>query len=214
MEATTECGWKRGDTDTGYGQSSRKPFRENSGSGRERDCGKWEADGALEARMRRCLKLRQGASPLRPPAPFPSDWIIRKGGNLSRVRCAGQKQAALDRLPPFRRNCLTRGKGGISAAALVSLPLVGSPVTLPSRASPRGNYFLDSRRPSHGSRDREGATVFMEGCTRARYEITIANVGRAILPADALSSASCRLESRLQPGLAAPQMAQLFHASP
>ena len=43
-------------------------------------------DGALEARMRRCLKLRQGASPLRPPAPFPSGSRFQNGGNLSRVR--------------------------------------------------------------------------------------------------------------------------------
>ena len=42
--------------------------------------------GALEARMRRCLKLRQGASPLRPPAPFPSGTRIQNGGNRSRVR--------------------------------------------------------------------------------------------------------------------------------
>ena len=167
--ATTECGWKRGDTDTGHGQSSRKPFRGNSGSGRERDCGKGAADGALEARMRRCLKLRQGASPLRPPAPFPSNWIIRKGGSLSRVRCAGPKQAALDRLPPFRRNCLTRGKGGLRAAALVSLPLVGSQVTLPSRDSPRENYFLDSRRPSHGSPDRVRAATVRERLARAHF---------------------------------------------
>jgi hypothetical protein len=89
--ATTECGWKRGDTDTGCKQSGRKPFPGNRGSKRGRDSGKGEADGALEARMRRCLKLRQGASPLRPPAPFPSDLIIRKGGSLSRVRYAGLK---------------------------------------------------------------------------------------------------------------------------
>ena len=38
------------------------------------------------ARMRRCLKLRQGASPLRPPAPFPSGSRFQNGGNLSRVR--------------------------------------------------------------------------------------------------------------------------------
>src|SRR5450755_1830015 len=42
--------------------------------------------GALEARMRLCLKLRQGASPLRPRAPFPSALIFQNGGNLSRVR--------------------------------------------------------------------------------------------------------------------------------
>ena len=43
-------------------------------------------DGARNARMRRRLILRQGASPLRPPAPFPSDYMFRNGRNLSRVR--------------------------------------------------------------------------------------------------------------------------------
>src|SRR5450631_4009553 len=42
--------------------------------------------GAPEARTRRCLKLRQGASPLRPLAPFPWALIFQNGGNLSRVR--------------------------------------------------------------------------------------------------------------------------------
>ena len=41
---------------------------------------------ARNARMRRCLKLRQGARPLRPPAPFPSESMFQNGGNLSRVR--------------------------------------------------------------------------------------------------------------------------------
>jgi len=41
---------------------------------------------ARYARMRRCLILRQGASPLRPPAPFPSGPRFQNGGNLSRVR--------------------------------------------------------------------------------------------------------------------------------
>jgi hypothetical protein len=44
------------------------------------------SDGALEARMRLCLILRQGASPLRPSAPFPSGSRLQNGGNLSRVR--------------------------------------------------------------------------------------------------------------------------------
>ena len=41
---------------------------------------------ARNARMRRRLILRQGASPLRPPAPFPSGSRFQNGGNLSRVR--------------------------------------------------------------------------------------------------------------------------------
>jgi hypothetical protein len=77
-----------------------------------------------KARMRRCLKLRQGASPLRPPAPFPWLWIVRKGENLSRVRYAGPKQAALDRFSPFPKTHPNRRERGLWLWA-VSVPLVG-----------------------------------------------------------------------------------------
>jgi len=51
--------------------------------------------GALDARMRRCLILRQGGNPLRPPAPFPSGSMFQNGRNLSRVRKARKKRAPL-----------------------------------------------------------------------------------------------------------------------
>ena len=58
------------------------------------------SEPAREARMRRCLILRQGASPLRPPAPFPSATILQKEGNLSRVRKPRKNGAPLtDSLP-------------------------------------------------------------------------------------------------------------------
>jgi len=58
------------------------------------------AGGARNARMRRCLILRQGASPLRPPAPFPLASRFQKGGNLSRVRKPRKNGAPLtDSLP-------------------------------------------------------------------------------------------------------------------
>jgi hypothetical protein len=137
--ATTECGWKRGDT-TGVPDNRAEGSSGEMGIGQESGI-RPKGTSALEARMRRCLKLRQGASPLRPPAPFPLHWIIRKGGGLSRVRCAGQKRAALDRPPPFRTNCLTRGKGGLSAAAFVGLPLVGNQPKQSSRPPPREKLF-------------------------------------------------------------------------
>jgi hypothetical protein len=56
------------------------------GQGETRQGETRQGDGALKARMRRCLILRQGASPLRPPAPFPSGSMLQNGGNLSRVR--------------------------------------------------------------------------------------------------------------------------------
>ena len=77
-------------------------------AGKERERGT-----ACYARMRRCLILRQGASPLRPPAPFPSSSILWKRVNPSRVRFAGQKPAALDGFTLFRQTYPgDEGKGG------------------------------------------------------------------------------------------------------
>jgi hypothetical protein len=45
--------------------------------------------------MRRCLILRQGTSPLRPPAPFPSESMFQNGKNLSRVRKPRKNRAPL-----------------------------------------------------------------------------------------------------------------------
>jgi hypothetical protein len=64
-------------------QPAEEPFQESRQKGKAMTVG---GSGALEARMRRCLTLRQGASPLRPPAPFPSGTRFQNGGNPSRVR--------------------------------------------------------------------------------------------------------------------------------
>src|SRR4029078_12251300 len=45
------------------------------------------------ARVRGWLKLRKGASPLRPPAPFPAHSIVGKESSTSRVRYAGLSAA-------------------------------------------------------------------------------------------------------------------------
>jgi hypothetical protein len=65
------------------------------------------------ARMRRCLILRQGASPLRPPAPFP--WSI----DCTRVSKSVKGSLRRHKTPPLtdsltrQRDLLTRGKGGL-----------------------------------------------------------------------------------------------------
>ena len=66
---------------------------------------------ARAARMRRCLILRQGASPLRPPAPFPSATILQKGGNLSRVRKPRQTRAPLTDSAESGRDSQMRERG-------------------------------------------------------------------------------------------------------
>ena len=92
---------------------------------RERATGTSGENGAPGARMRRCLKLRQGASPLRPPAPFPAHSIVGKESSTSRVRYDGLS-AALDFftfLPEDRS--ADYGKGGPCQRWLCCLPLVG-----------------------------------------------------------------------------------------
>jgi hypothetical protein len=87
---------------------------------------------ALGARMRRCLILRQGARPLRPPAPFPSPSIFQNGGKLSRVRKPRKNRAPLtaslrsEDLPKMRE------RGLPAKGTLPCLPLVG-PERFPKR---------------------------------------------------------------------------------
>jgi hypothetical protein len=82
--------------------------------------------GARDARMRRCLILRQGASPLRPPAPFPSFFQLAEGRKIVKGSQAAQKARALDNFPPFRRFLREAGKGALcGSVASDRLPLVG-----------------------------------------------------------------------------------------
>jgi hypothetical protein len=102
-----------------------------SGQGK-REWNPGPGNGALKARMRRCLKLRQGASPLRPPAPFPSGSSLQNGGNLSRVRKPRKTGAPLtDRLRSEEATEM-RERGPLASEAAFCLPLVG-----PRRGAPR-----------------------------------------------------------------------------
>jgi hypothetical protein len=160
-------------------------------SGRWRVQGKPAADGALEARMRRCLKLRQGASPLRPPAPFPSGSMLQNGGNLSRVRKPRKNGAPLTDSLRSEDSPEMRERGPSARRAASRLPMVGPQqwdrdagygaliarvrrcLTLrqgasPLRPPPR-HFSLDRDRPSHGSRERQRAVgVQKEHITRSR----------------------------------------------
>ena len=71
------------------------------------------------ARMRRCLILRQGASPLRPCGhPFPSAMRMGEGRHLSRVRKAAPKARALDKcLPSPKQPTEMRERGPPERAA-------------------------------------------------------------------------------------------------
>jgi hypothetical protein len=100
----------------GNGQKN-NPRRSSMGEGRAVELG----SGALDARMRRCLILRQGASPLRPPAPFPSRSRFQNGGNQSRVRKPRKTGAPLTDSPHSEdiagmreRGLLARARGMVS----------------------------------------------------------------------------------------------------
>lgn len=74
--------------------TSRNPVGAEQGKRRSRE---WGAKRA----MRRCLILRQGASPLRPRAPFPCESMIQDGDDRSRVRKPRNPSVPLtDRLRP------------------------------------------------------------------------------------------------------------------
>jgi hypothetical protein len=115
---------------TGRGRQSAKPTnRATAARGREQG-----GTARREARMRRCLKLRQGASPLRPPAPFPwrMDYTERRRfvkGSQSR-----QKHAALDKSSPLRRGHYEEGKGASRQGTAVDSPQGRYPSTSPCTA--------------------------------------------------------------------------------
>ena len=186
-EATTECGWKRGDTGAkdNRTESSSEAMVENRGEN-----GECAGGGAPQARMRRCLILRQGASPLRPPAPFPSALIVRKQGPLSRVRYAGKNRPPLteglasehnipvmrergptDRAhikPPVgRQRSLSRPAAARALRAHEALPHAPPGGQAPLRPPIRGGV-LDRDRPSHGSRDRQGSGFSHKSRNRLR----------------------------------------------
>jgi hypothetical protein len=75
--------------------------------------------GAPEGRLRRCLKLRQGASPLRPPAPFPSASMFQNGGNLSRVRKPRRNGAPLTDCHRSEDSAEMRERGPLAKRAVI-----------------------------------------------------------------------------------------------
>jgi hypothetical protein len=61
--------------------------------------------------MRRCLILRQGASPLRPRPPFPFNPCSRTEGICKGYASRAKIRRALDRFPPFRTRPGIRERG-------------------------------------------------------------------------------------------------------
>src|SRR5262245_23866744 len=70
--------------------------------------------------MRRCLMLRQGASPLKPRPPFPLNPCSRTEGIRQGFASRAKIRRALDRFPPFRTLAGDEGKGAQRQDGLVS----------------------------------------------------------------------------------------------
>src|SRR5271157_355452 len=151
--AKNECGWKHGGYFWRERQSDSEPFGQN---GKDRPIGGAARDRAHEA----LPHTPPGGEPPETPGPFPCTSIIGKGGNLSRVRFAGQNQAALDSFPPFRRNTFQRsGKGASGNDLSRASPWSAGQASQSFRPTVQGIFSIDRGRPSHGSRDREGAVL-------------------------------------------------------
>ena len=89
------------------------------------------------ARMRRCLKLRQGASPLRPPAPFPWNLHCTERREFVKGPLSRRQGAALDKFSPLRRLSYEEGKGASMHAALTQPPAGRPEGILPPSSSAR-----------------------------------------------------------------------------
>jgi hypothetical protein len=101
-EATTECGWKRGDTNTGAkdnrAESSSEAMVENRGA--NGDCGGGRrAAGAHEA----LPHTSPGGKPPETPGPLSLGLDCTEGRPSVKGSLRRQKPAALDRGPSFQR---------------------------------------------------------------------------------------------------------------
>jgi hypothetical protein len=95
-------------------RANKKKTQGKQSRGQKYDGGLKRGPARLRRAMRRCLKLRQGASPLRPPAPFPSNLIIGGGEDLSRVRKPRKKRAPLTNPLPHEQRANKRERGPLA----------------------------------------------------------------------------------------------------
>ncbi len=147
----TECGWKHGDKGAGK-STGRETIKQNMQREREEEVRRRKS--APKARMRRCLKLGQGAKPPETPAPFPSGWRIQNGENPSRVRKPRNNGAPLtdslrsesrpemrERGHSGRRESITCTAKGTARYARMRRCLKLRQGASPLRPPPPGNFF-------------------------------------------------------------------------
>ena len=81
----------------------------------------------LRRAMRLCLKLRQGASPLRPRPPFPWEFDCKSRGEFVKGSLRRQKAPPLTNSPRSDRFQTFRGKGAQRRGCNCAQPPVGRP---------------------------------------------------------------------------------------
>ena len=118
--ATIECGWKRGDT-TG-GKDNRAESSSGETDAHQQESRKWRGGRRAEARMRRCLILRQGDKPPETPGPLSLGLHVPERKESVKGSQAAHKTRALDRFLPFRRFSWDEEKGAFRNRPLSCLP--------------------------------------------------------------------------------------------
>src|SRR4030095_14960969 len=120
--------------------------------------------------MRRCLILRQGTSPPRPPAPFPSGSMFQNGKNLSRVRKPAQKPRALDRFLPFRRATGMRERGPLGGGSSPPRHATKDYGPLKPKTSCRGDLRRGTTTsgPGRGPMGGFEVTLYVRSCSANR----------------------------------------------
>jgi len=125
---------------------------------------------ALQARMRRCLKLRQGAKPPETPSPL-SLCRNRKGRRTRRQGIVNRTLvgSALDTWLSFPERFHDQGKGAPAQAASACLPLVGPEEWLNTRET---KSVLDKDRPSHRSAGRIAGAASTSACATSSTRVS------------------------------------------
>ena len=166
--ATTECGWKRGDTTGAKANRAESRFSEMDAN--QQGSRKWRERGRAGARMRRCLILRQGDKPPETPAPLSLRLQSPERKESVKGSQAAHKTRALDRFLPFPKFNRDEGKGGAGKDPFPASLRVGPGI---SEILAAPNISLDRGGPSHGSPDREEGVASIEKAFRPSDRIRI-----------------------------------------
>jgi hypothetical protein len=118
--ATTECGWKRGDTGVKDNRAEESSKEVVAHQGESRVYGR-RAGGAHEA----LPHTSPGGKPPETPGPLSLLFQYSEGRESVKGSQAAQKARALDRFPPFRRRLPGYQGKGANGTGASRLPLVG-----------------------------------------------------------------------------------------